>query len=227
MTATLFTGGDSTERNQPIGPPPTHTTTPLPKAALPGWTGVLRPNGSRAVVFAGHDPATDLGLLARDPRDAEVGAVDIRALRTTGFVADRRWTLNLRATHPTATKLDNEHRVIEYGVVVDGEGDGVADCAIGINNDAAKPGDYRTWVLNLHTAAKTQKDGGPYGYPFDFGFHRQQVTLFFLAHTSAPCAAFGDSATYYAYSSVTENGRVTAWDYAPDTAWLSMREQAR
>jgi len=39
----------------------------------------------------------------------------------------------------------------------------------------------------------------------------------------APCDPFGESSTFYAWSSVTEAGQVTAWDYAPDSAWLPIR----
>ena len=31
-----------------------------------------------------------------------------------------------------------------------------------------------------------------------------------------------DTTVLYAYASVTENGRVTEWDYAPDDTWLEI-----
>lgn len=223
VTAALFAGNDSASQ-QPIGPPPTKTTAPEPTTAATGWTGPLRENGSGDLVFGHRDPATDIGRIAADARDAGVGEGDIRGLRITGYADDLRWVLDLRAAHPKeASALEPEDRVIEYGVVIDGNGDHVADCEVGINNDAPRPGDYRVWVKNLRTGVRAQQLGGPYGYPIDFGFYDRQVVLVFLTDTPDPCDPFTQSARVYAWSSVSDSGRLTGWDYAPNTAWLSMR----
>jgi hypothetical protein len=224
--ASLFAGNDSA-RPQPIGPPPPSETTTPDATSAPGWTGPLRENGSRTEVFPGSDPATDLGLLTPDARDAAIGAIDIRKLRTTGFVDDLRWSLELRKPHPRNATLASQHRTVEYGVVIDGDGDQVADCEIGINNDAPNSGDYRVWVTNLRTGVKAEQVGGPYGYPIDFGFTHRDFHFFFLGDTPDPCDPFSQSASFYTWSSVTDDGRVTAWDYAPDTAWLAMRPKPR
>jgi hypothetical protein len=175
------------------------------------------------VVFGRQDPASDIGRLAPDARDAEIGAIDIRGLRTTGYAEDLRWTLDLREVRPEASTLEAEHRVIEYGVVIDGDGDHVGDCEVGLNNDAPKHGDFRVWVKNLRTGVKAQQVGGPYGYPIDFGFYGRQIALVFLVDTPAPCDPFTRSASFYAWSSVRDDGQVTAWDFAPNSAWLAMR----
>ncbi len=38
----------------------------------------------------------------------------------------------------------------------------------------------------------------------------------------APCDRFGTAASFFVWSSLTRGGRVTAWDRAPDAAWLPM-----
>lgn len=221
VTASLLAGSDSADQ-QPIGPPPSETSTPDPTTS-PGWTGPLREDGSRDVLFGRWDPATANGLLAPDARDVEVGAIDIRSIRIGEIGSNDRWVIDLRDTPPEPASLAAAHRVVEYGVVIDGDGDRVADCEIGVNNDAPRSGDSRVWVENLNTGAREQQVGGPYGYPIDTGFYKRQVVLFFLTDTPAACDRIGASANFYAWSSLSEQGRVTAWDYAPDTAWLAMR----
>jgi hypothetical protein len=78
-------------------------------------------------------------------------------------------------------------------------------------------------VKNLRTGVKAQQVGGPYGYPIDFGFYGRQIALVFLVDTPAPCDPFTRSASFYAWSSVRDDGQVTAWDFAPNSAWLAMR----
>jgi hypothetical protein len=41
--------------------------------------------------------------------------------------------------------------------------------------------------------------------------------------TVATCDPFGDSSTFYAWSSFTEARQVVARDFAPDAAWLPIR----
>ena len=129
--------------------------------------------------------------------------------------------------------LDPADRVIAYGVVVDGDGDHRADCQIGINNDAPKSGDFHVWVTNLRTHETAVQDGGPMAFrsssrtPRSRRAARWPPAMHFgflsgLKHP-APCDPFGDSSTFYAWSSVREGGQVVARDYAPDAAWLPIR----
>ena len=74
----------------------------------------------------------------------------------------------LRAQPPLASTLDPARWVIEHGVVVDSDGDRVADCRIGISTDAPTPGDFRVWVTDLTTGDTAEQVGGPYGVPIDF-----------------------------------------------------------
>jgi hypothetical protein len=191
----------------------------LPRTApLQGveWTGPLRPDAQAVPSSArpGHDG-----------RDAAVAWVDVVAARSVGF---RRWELELAGNPPLASTLDPTQQVIEYGVVVDAGGDGIADCLIGINNDAPRRGGYRVWVTNLTTGATVEQVGAPYGYPIDFHlpderdvppFPPRELAFFFLTG-SGPCVLGAGDQRFYAWASLTESGQVTAWDYAPDAGWL-------
>lgn len=96
-----------------------------------------------------------------------MGWIDVGEVRS-GPGRRLQWSLELGGTPPRASTLDPTQRIIEYGLVFDAEGDGVADCLVGINNDAQEPGDFRVWVANLRTGATDEQIGPPYGYPIDF-----------------------------------------------------------
>ena len=200
----------------PVVPSP--EPTPTPTATPTGWTGPVREGSSMPVVA---QPAG-----RPDGRDAAVGGVDILDTRSGGYRRDH-WTLRLRARPPRASTLDPARTVIEYGLVIDAEEDGDADCHIGISNDTPKAGDYRVWVTNLATGVTEERVGGPYGVPIDFshpdeGGGSRTMTFFFLFGAGDnPCDLYIPS-SYYAYASLTEAGQVTAWDYAPDASWLEM-----
>jgi hypothetical protein len=121
---------------------------------------------------------------------------------------------------------------IAYGVVVDTDGDGVADVRFGIDNiPATAPGqdEHRAWITDLHTGRTTSAVGKPYGgvgetyfdtfYPGEWtGIGAR---LGFGGDTTAAIDPLpGLHSPFYAWASVIENGRVVATDYAPDTGWL-------
>lgn len=195
-------------------PSPTATTTRPTQTA--DSSTQLRPDSPGPVVGMRQQ---------RDGRDATFGGIDILDVG-----ASRRpgWTIELRAAPPLASTLDPARRIIEHGVVVDADGDRVADCHIGINTDAPTPGHLRVWVKNLDTGVSDERIGPPYGIPIDF-VHPSEgedlgsdrlVHFFFLSKETEPCDRPGPDAAFYAYASLAEQGRVTALDYAPDTAWL-------
>jgi len=197
---------------------------PSPAPQQLEWTGPLRPESDAMPLVA------MAGSVWTDRQDAEVEWIDIVKVRYGGG-PQRRWDLELAGTPPRALTLDPARRVIEYGVVLDGDGDGVADCQIGINNDAPEPGDFRVWVTNLRTGDTDEQVGPPYGYPIDFSHPDEQAAdpptmqnpptmRFFFLSGSAPCDLSPGPVRFYAWASLTESGRVTAWDYAPDAAWL-------
>ena len=160
-----------------------------------------------------------------DGRDVAFGAIDIGEL-TAGGARRLEWHLRLRELPPAPETLDPALRVIEYGVVVDADGDRVADCEIGVNNDAPRRGDDRVWVTNLRTGTSDVQDRPPYGWAIDTASPTEEnlrtMRFFFLGPTPAPCDQFGDSASFYARSALREDGRVTEWDFAPDAGWLRM-----
>lgn len=198
-------------------PQPAKDPTPRPTGdALTTHRTPLRPDTTRRV--------TARQFLA-DEADTTYGGIDIREVRSGSGSHPLSWDITLRVRPPLASTLDPASRVIEHGVVVDADRDGDPDCQIGINTDSREPGRLRVWVTNLTTGVTDERVGGPYGFPFDFAYPGESATepsdvrIFFLTDTPEPCA-FSSSAGFYAYASVTDNGRVTEWDYAPDDAWL-------
>ena len=233
----LASGGDALDR-LPVAPA---ATDPSPPPTPTEWAGPVRPGSSLPVVSP--DPAD---IAWPDARDAAAGVIDIQQFAFRDVSADGRldWELVMRAPHPPSSTLDPTQRVIEHGLVVDADGDQVADCEIGINNDTPTQGDYRHWVKNLTTGATDERIGPPYGVPFDFRHPGEpwtpppgwppdatppsQVMVFWFLGSSeggspsGPCEPFTASVRVYAWASVADEGRVTAWDFAPDAAWLEM-----
>jgi hypothetical protein len=119
--------------------------------------------------------------------------------------------------------------MISYGVVVDSTRDGIADYLIGLDRRgvSASNGTYRAWVTDLATNETEIQDGGPYGIPFDFAHSAGKkpggmagLTLWFLSN-----APFEDAfrARWYAWAALSQDGKVVAWDTAPDAGWLYNR----
>ena len=191
-------------------------------AATP-WTGPVRTDAVLPVISRRRARSWT------DPRDTAPAEIDIRSVDSgASDVGGGEWQFRLAARPP----LDPARRTVAYGVVVDGDGDHQADCQIGVDNDASRMGELRAWVTNLRTDETEVEDGGPYGDPIEFAHPAERgsqrlgpprMTFDFLGHDQEPCDAFGDSATFYVWSSLTEAGEVTAWDHAPDAAWLPMR----
>jgi hypothetical protein len=220
-------GGESPQPIRPVAPT---TTAPERTTAAAGWRPPqpLRPAASR-VVQLDHDRWGD-ALDWADARDADIAAIDIVSVAEgQDFHGGSSWRFRLAARPP----LDPADRVIAYGIVVDGDGDRTADCQIGINNDALEGGAFHVWVTNLRTHETAVQDGSPYGVPVEFAHPAEQDLREYppemqfgflrgLKHPD-PCDPLGDSATFYAWSSVTEAGQVTGWDYAPNAAWLPIR----
>ena len=224
IVGVLAVSRDGDNSQPPIGPVTTPSSTPTAATWEPPEP--LRPSASRVVE---HDEDNFGNALDRaDPRDAEIAEIDIVSVgEGQDMPGGSSWRFRLAARAP----LDPADRVIAYGVAVDGDGDHRADCQIGINNDARENGGFHVWVTNLRTHETAVQDGPPYGMPVEFAHPAEDymkdlgvVEMAFgflrgLKHPS-PCDPFGDSSTFYAWSSVTEDGQVVARDYAPDAAWL-------
>ena len=216
------------DRVTPIRPAPSVTTSPTSST---GWPGSLRDGAALPLVTS--DKRGDAGEIAwRDQRDASYGGVDIRQVLFSDKSPDgAAWWVLLRQAPPLPSKRHPASRVVEYGIVVDADGDRVADCQIGINDDVRKAGDYRVWVKDLETGEIDERVGGPYGIPIDFAHPNEEdgglraprtMSFFFLGRSTAPCA-FDDNGSFYTWASVGDGQHVRAWDFAPDNAWLRMR----
>lgn len=200
---------------------PIQQPTPAP---TPGWTGPLRPGASLPTLSAtqvGQNPA---GRWQDGPDAADAG-VDILDVYVGGY---RRleWRLTLRGAPHDGVPGDPQGRAVEYGLVVDTNGDRVADCEIGINDNAQGPQGYRVWVKNLRTGVNDERTGPPYGYPIEFASPERPsdraMMFVFLNNRTQPCDPFKRSAAFYTWAVLTEGGRTTTWDFAPDAAWLRM-----
>jgi hypothetical protein len=189
------------------------------------WTGPLRPEAATMprIVMQGPSDGT---FNWSDGRDTSVSWIDIGEVRAGSSFRRLQWGMELSGAPPRASTLDPTERLIEYGVVLDAEGDGVADCLIGISNDAPERGDFRVWVTNLSTGTSDEQIGPGYGKPIDFSHPDEQsskprsMEFFFLFGSATPCELPAGTVRFYAWASVTDAGQVIAWDYAPDAAWL-------
>lgn len=204
---------------------PTPTTTPAA-----GWPGPVRADSaSLPVIHTGLDPADisdNPNRVWEDARDVAVGAIDLRRLLFTSVASDnqRIWQLHFQQV-PTIADPARGQRVTEYGLVIDANGDRVADCQVTINDDMPTPGQYRVSVKNLRTGVDAVQAGPPYGYPLEFGEapsygDPRGFRLLFLQRPPRPCVSLRASAGFYAWTLVTEGRQPQAWDFAPDAGWL-------
>ena len=220
----------------------TPSSTPSDQTSSTGWSGRLRPGPAMPVRSltmyrpAGADSVGDLGAFRWDDgADAALAEIDIRQIRVQDISSDGRmdWSLVLAGPYPSALTLAKHHRVIEYGIVLDTDADGDADCQLGINNDATTPSDFRVWLQNVNSGTAEERVGGPYGIPFDFKHPGEnqdgseqpdaRMTFWFLNGAPyTPCDTFGSTRTFYAWAVELEDGKVKAFDYAPDAAWVLM-----
>jgi hypothetical protein len=217
------------------GPSASLSATPMPLLWTPAsleedWPAPVRlePAGGVAIV---HDLAIDRdGPPVRYPDpagdvDASVLWIDIRELlisgsRTTMFIV-------LEANVPPV--VDPTEQWIAYGVVWDTDRDGVADLRFG--GDNAGPTDARrVWITELHSGRTAVNPGGGY---FDETFYNKffevdgpsenwgGARLKFGGDTTGGGGIVGGMhSPFYVWTSVIQDGRVVATDYAPDTGWL-------
>jgi hypothetical protein len=174
-----------------------------------------------------------------DTQPNAVPCVDIRDLAA----GDDHVSFDLRSALPR--NVDPTKTWIAYGVVVDENGDGVADWRYGIDDLPPIAGDgsayHRAWRTDLRTG-RTDSDPAPrVDHPHrGEGFGQVGDATF---STSYPVGEAGASVgftwdavfdstdgehlvgakqlkPFYAWASIIVGGRVVATDYAPDTGWL-------
>jgi hypothetical protein len=165
----------------------------------------------------------------QDPNDASVGWVDVERV---AFSPDGQahWYIELASKPPLAADLE-PGMIIAYGLVLETTGDGVADYLVGLDNDTPEPGDFHVWVTDLATGETDEQIGPPYGYPIEF-FHPDEAqpgdfppgspaTMIFTFLGDPPYGLNASTPRFYAWTSATRDGEVVAWDYAPDTGWIT------
>jgi hypothetical protein len=182
------------------------------------------------------DDTVNLGFDAVDVAVEWIDIVQAKMVgRSDGFRAVVPWwELRLAGKPPLAASLDPAQQVVSYGLVLETNGDGTPDFIVGISNDAPRRGQFRTWVTDVATGRSDVQVGPSYGYPVEFWHPDEWVDLgptgprdaagprdlrFTFLGDSAPPGAGLDS-RFFAWSTLTEAGRIVAWDYAPDNAWL-------
>jgi hypothetical protein len=122
------------------------------------------------------------------------------------------------------------------GLVVDTDGDGVADWRYGMDNvPAGTPShcdgssyDYRWWRTDLHTGRTdwavcyTLAVVGPGGgVQTAVGWGPNHLRLSFGSDTPAGEVGALPKGHFYAWASVIQDGQIVATDYAPDNGWLA------
>jgi hypothetical protein len=198
-----------------IEPPWVHPS-PIPDSSAPlEWSGPVRHERPEMVV---HPVGT--GTLSwPEDRDAASGWVDITRVDT--YDPSAQWRFELAAAPPGLAALAASHQILAYGVVLETTGDDVADWVVGIDNNAPE-GELHQWVTDLATGQTEENVGAPYGPLFDFAHPTEGSTphssrlmnfVFLFSRWSTPIR-------FYTWASLTQAGKVVAWDYAPDASWL-------
>jgi hypothetical protein len=198
------------------------------------WTGPVRQELANAGVET-MGSGEDASLTWSEAPDTAPGWADITRI---GIIPDfQNWRLELGLEHPRRDALSRADQVLGFGFVMDTNADGVADYVVGIDNDADAPA-VRVWLTNLATGETDENSTGPYGDPFDFSTTlegdpvagdppRPPGASFFNVGFAPPELFDFETTRFYAWTSLTEDGGVLAWDYAPDRAWLGAPQRDR
>ena len=232
------------------GPEPDTGAEPLiwtPERLAQDWPGSVRPEpiGGAPVVqmvvtadaqwdsaegrwdtFGHDDPVGDVG-------PDELGWTDIRRVRLSSggavFSLDRARDLPPSIPQPSESW-------IAYGVVLDTNGDAVADVRIGMDNASALQ--HRAWRTDLASGQTSSAAGPPYGtvgighergfgpsigldtyFPGDLGDLGGKASLWYSLQPGE------EDLRFYAWASLIEGGRIAATDFAPDVGWLERGDQ--
>lgn len=139
------------------------------------------------------------------PDSADVGS-DIERVRAvaggTGILHGRRYPafdLELAlADGPTNDRSATE-LVVEYGIVLDLDGDRVADCELGITTDTAGAGEFRVWAVGLADGRIREHVAPPSIGPFEF-YHpheRGEAQMAFLFGNPMPECESASQGKYF------------------------------
>jgi hypothetical protein len=225
-------------------------SSPPPRPSPATWSGPLRAGAGDMPVLTMAEVEesggwTSSGWSMPDQRDAAVPGVDIVDVRWSPD-GQLYWWIELAGRPPRAENLDPAETIIEYGVVLDTNRDRVADYQFGINNDAPVPGDFRIWITDLATGETDEQVGAPYGHPVEFSHPDEQANDSINGEARPPTMVFtflgggprgarlvgppdeagevrpSNEWQFYVWATVTERGEVVAWDYGPDSGWLTV-----
>jgi hypothetical protein len=213
-----------------VGPSPTPTPLLWTQVSLEeDWPAPVRlePAGGAAIVQSlaierdgppatYSDPAGDV--------DASLPWMDIRELMISGSRTSMFIVLEANVT----PVVDPAEQWIAYGVVWDTDRDGVADLRFGGDNAEPSNG-RRIWITELHSGRTVVNPGGGF---FDETFYDKffevdgpsegwgGARLKFGGDTTGGGIVGGMHSPFYVWTSMIQDGRVVATDYAPDTGWL-------
>lgn len=188
------------------------------------WPAPLRPETvagpARQLELDGQyvDPPCDVGPAPR--------WLDLSSVRLSGLSPGPGTVVSVEAAGDVPRPVpDPAESWIAYGLVLDTNGDGVADVRLGIDNmptPATGESGHRVWRTDLHTGSTMAAAGAPYGVVGDV-----YLDTFYPGEGAPNLARFGvalrpgeSKFRFYAWASLIEDGRVVATDYAPDVGWL-------
>ncbi len=210
------------------------SATPAVADAPIEWTGPVRAGGDRAAVEAlGPDPQQG-GLAWSEPTDVAPSWADIARVEVQPD--SQQWRVRLGGDPPDREALMQAGQIFAFGLVIDTTDDGVADYVVGIGTDA-EGASVHVWLTDLATGKTRERFSGPYGDPFDFAtsfesagddpFAMAAGGTFFNVGFAPPELFDHRTNRFYAWASLTEDGEVVAWDYAPDAGWLGATPRSR
>lgn len=195
-----------------------------PEALMQDWPGPIRVEAGAQVyrypegVWQRADTVGELGPEAPD-------WIDIRNLTINtgeGASGGRSNGIGLQMAGPLASLPPSSDAWIAYGVVLDVDGDGEADQRIGMDNG---PGSHREWVTDLATGETSVNAGSPYGH----GAFDTLIDTYYIgeggfdpADTSVTLriSRAERGLRFYTWSSLIQDGRIVATDFAPDAGWV-------
>jgi hypothetical protein len=211
---------------------------PAGASAPQPWTGIVRaePEGEPAILpmpkrNRGYDlritDATD-GVTA-----ASLGLVDIVEVETDAPCYRKPLCANFTVAGdvPTEPMADPRSTLVGYGLVIDRQGDGIADLQVGVDNAY---GLTRSWKTDLHSGATESspnsgntwvpwlKGGGSSFPPFTPPDHTPQdgyLGVGWWLNITEPLA--DPALNFYVFAAAIRDGRIVAVDFAPDHGWLA------
>lgn len=182
-------------------------------------------------------PSTARTYRWEDAADAADDGSDIRLVRLidagTGILDGRRHPGHHMHLDLAGMPTDDGSalgREVEYGIVLDIDGDRVADCELGITTHTDVEGQFRVWAVRLGDGRISEHVAPPSMGPFEF-FHpheRGEAQMEFLFGNPMPeCHSASQGTYFYTWAATLEAGEVVAIDYAPDAAWLETPAELR